>query len=498
MGRESYYFIWAPPPPPSKTARVSHVEKNTVSLPQPPAKGVILFPSLLTPLVHVEDEPYFELLIASDKDLSKLPYLVNEQLKISLTLDPTKPYDKKALFGGVDGKNIVCKRVGSTMAAGSEVLKTTTADDTHKFEGVLHPKAGKALAAAGLTNIYAVRLDKSCLPVADPGDGALCSGPTPSDITIGWEGAQGGPKEVKGKALVGKELSDELIVKMLESRLSGGKAGKIPGGCKYAFPPARSTVDLSKCDPQQPVQSYHPLVVYTKDEFGDHPSVGHLSDLHVNCRWQIVGKSPARVIEYPGGQHMDESPPIGPMLAETNRSVQGVMDAVFGSDAKVVVIGGDLIDHIRNAYDPGIFTRRVNRVKEVWDAVDLDSNYSDTSYPHGIDLVAFYSLVLNAIRGSRKPCFGISGNHDCYVKPFGISPRVRSTRANEGIPEDLNLTFYEALLAFGRSGGLLRRSGAASTPTGSSGFTSSSRRSTTSGTRCPSSRSWAWAGATTR
>jgi hypothetical protein len=51
----------------------------------------------------------------------------------------------------------------------------------------------------------------------------------------------------------------------------------------------------------------------------------------------------------------------------------------------------------------------------------------------------------------------VSGNHDCYEEAFGISPRVMGHRANEGIPADNNLTFYEALLAFGRTYGTIKK-----------------------------------------
>jgi hypothetical protein len=58
------------------------------------------------------------------------------------------------------------------------------------------------------------------------------------------------------------------------------------------------------------------------------------------------------------------------------------------------------------------------------------------------------------------PAYAITGNHDCYHLPYGISPRLfKSTidkRANEGIPSDHNLTFYEAILAFGETYGELK------------------------------------------
>jgi hypothetical protein len=86
----------------------------------------------------------------------------------------------------------------------------------------------------------------------------------------------------------------------------------------------------------------------------------------------------------------------------------------------------------------------------VWDVVDVDKK-KEQNYVPGVDIVGFYSLLMHFCRGSSKPVFGISGNHDAYLDPFGISPRLLGTRANAGIPADLNLTLYEAVLAFGPS-----------------------------------------------
>jgi hypothetical protein len=431
---------------------------NTVNRAVARARAVILFPALLTPLVHVESdaEQWFELLIATDHDdESALPAIVNRQLKVSAELDPTKAYDDVPLFGGVCSAQISVIEVGQTKNAGKEILKTRA-----KFEGILHPAVGDVLSAKGLAHVYAVRVHKSCLRAKPNAPRLLRS-------SAGERPLDKDPTRLPAKefATVGGELSDELIREMLDERLGKDdgsfrtKAGRIPGRCRYAFPLSGSTVDLSRFDRFEPVPSYHPLFVFTPDEFA-YASIGHLSDLHVNCRWQILAKSPARVIEYPDDEHAQESPPIGQLVAETNRSVHDVMAAVFDSNANLVVIGGDLIDHIRNAYDPVLARAgRQATVTDVWKAVDLDKGFTEQSYPYGIDLVAFYSLVLAVIRKSTKPAFAISGNHDCYVDPFGISPRVRTTRANEGIPADLNLTFYEALLAFGPTGGLLTKLG---------------------------------------
>ncbi|NJK32798.1 MAG: hypothetical protein HC927_10530 [Deltaproteobacteria bacterium] len=217
---------------------------------------------------------------------------------------------------------------------------------------------------------------------------------------------------------------------------------------------------MAQVDPQQPVQSYHPLIVLSGEAAKDYLDLGHVSDIHVNSRWQILGKSPARVIEYGAGQHEDESPEIGRLLAENNRSFHAVLGRIF-AHADVVVVGGDIVDHIRNAYDAARVLAATSTPREIWTAMNLEGDaYTDATYPVGIDLVAFYSFIVDAMTRSSKPVFAISGNHDCYVDAFGISPRLNAeltaSRTNEGIPADLNLTFYEALLAFGPSGGLLR------------------------------------------
>jgi hypothetical protein len=114
-------------------------------------------------------------------------------------------------------------------------------------------------------------------------------------------------------------------------------------------------------------------------------------------------------------------------------------------------------------------------------------------YPSSIDNVVMYSLFLYYYKTYKKPIFLISGNHECYTLPFGISPRTSTgrgiwktistftkqslekqiedsgklrkkdmkkekkggttggNRANTGVPADHNLTFGEATLMYGPS-----------------------------------------------
>jgi hypothetical protein len=120
------------------------------------------------------------------------------------------------------------------------------------------------------------------------------------------------------------------------------------------------------------------------------------------------------------------------------------------------------------------------------------------TFPDSIDNVIIYSLFLYYYKKYKKPIFLISGNHECYSVPYGISPRITEkrakkkagdfttytieqqtekaredriadmekeqpteegdgggttggNRANEGVPADHNLTFAEATLLYGPS-----------------------------------------------
>jgi hypothetical protein len=407
--------------------------------------GVILYPSLMTPLVHMKSkEEWVELLIATEKTLT--PDMVNRQLRISSGLDAAKSYDPAPLFGGAGDKIVVEKAAGLTAQ-----LETHT-----KFVGLLHKKFISALEDKGLTKVWKVKVHASCLRDST---GTQRWSKTEAKF-IEYTTAAAEPKirrYVRNDAIVGQETHDELIRAMLERRFgSDRKTGEnpIPGMCRYAFGLRGGAVDMGKANPNEPVQSYHPVVVMSDvDEF-TYANIGHVSDIHINSRWQLLGKSTARVIEWGDGQHEDESPRIGDLLSETNRSFYDVLHRMCGSDAHAVVVGGDLVDHIRNAYNAATIVHKYNSVHQIWDTMDLE-NYTQTTYPKGVDLLAFYTMIVDALRSHQKPFFAITGNHDCYEDAFGISPRVFSNRANGGIPADLNLTFYEALLSFGPSSGML-------------------------------------------
>jgi len=133
----------------------------------------------------------------------------------------------------------------------------------------------------------------------------------------------------------------------------------------------------------------------------------------------------------------------------------------MASDASIdaLVLTGDLIDYNRN-FDPASvpdWQEHFAVPGNVWEAMHRDNHRNDTASPHYIDDLIVYSL-LDKFYKSGKPIFMVSGNHEAYALPYGISPRVTkpnpltpagAMRPNEGIPADHNLTMYEALLMYG-------------------------------------------------
>jgi hypothetical protein len=160
----------------------------------------------------------------------------------------------------------------------------------------------------------------------------------------------------------------------------------------------------------------------------------------MNARLDLLKKSPGRV--------MDHRPTVGDLLQPTNAALANLLGQMVNeASVHALAIGGDLIDHHLNAYLRHD-ARAPASMSEVRDAVDLNR---DQNYVPCVDIVGSYSLLRSFMKRCNKPLFGIAGNHDAYLDAFGISPRAVGLRFNGGIPADLNLTLYEAVLAFGPS-----------------------------------------------
>ncbi|MFO0607884.1 MAG: metallophosphoesterase [Polyangiales bacterium] len=454
MSRSVYNLMWADAPPgldPELCYEVGLVGENCFD-DLLPVRGVILFPCLGTPLLYFEgvDEPWIELIIATEGALT--PEHVNHQLKLCPGLDPNKPCEGLPLFGGAyaGGEGLP----GNILVepADGRVLRTHG-----RFRGVLHDAFRRHLNRLGLTSIHRVRLSASALDRPDESDPFSFSLSETGERFLGYRGARTGP------ALVGQETHDEIIRAVLDDRVGPESAQGTPlaGRGRYCFKRTRSDVDVASADAARPIQSYHPLFVYHGEDARAELALGFASDIHINVRCGILGRSTARVIEYADADaHEGESPRVGTLLKETNRSFASVLDELCALNPTAVILGGDFIDHVRNAYAPGLLMQKAPTPAEVWAAVAMGGQYTKGRYPGYVDFTAFYTLIFDAMVRHAMPFFVVSGNHDAYPDAFGISPRVSRMRTNETIPADLNLTMYEAILAFGPHAGAVPLPGA--------------------------------------
>ncbi|MGD8926980.1 MAG: metallophosphoesterase, partial [Thioalkalispiraceae bacterium] len=277
----------------------------------------------------------------------------------------------------------------------------------------------------------------------------------------------------------------------------------IPQECRNGFDLCTGPLNYEP-DEQLPVQNYHPIWVASQNK--KRLSIGHLTDVHVSARQHAFKKSQARLI--PG-----QSEPIGEMCNASYDTLKDLMDQ-FGNDPDIDVLffTGDLIDYGRN-YNPKDFVNgMLDKTGELWDAMVLDNmnlrkpdGTAETdsdgaikpnidNYPRGLDHLTVYSMFIYFYKKYKKPILLISGNHEAYTLPYGISPRAKlgrgfkdnlpqknantheelveestvqakedrqamqngktpgelfSQRANEGIPADHNLTIPEATLMYG-------------------------------------------------
>jgi hypothetical protein len=431
--------------------------------------AMILFPAFLTPALHVrgENEDWLELLLVGSDEPKIDEGTVNTHLKISAGLDPWKHANSMPLFDDWKGKIQV---EVATLERGHRVK-------THAvFQGFLDHRFVDSLPKE-LRTFYRVRVKAACLD--DPGrlpDWQQAGAESWLARTIEYQDifvlgvlkamngtALGGQKETKGK--VKKRVAETL--RSLKGRFtipydremteqepwaSALKAG--PGMCCFPVGTDNIGVDLTKADSDQPVRAYHPLFVYGAGGL-DQVNYGHVADLHLNARQHVLRVSDARVIDAEGTPGaLADSPRIGDFVATYSENFADVLKKL-GADqaADVVLVGGDLVDHVHNIYAPKELRELSATYKngalgngqtgwtaaKVWELVDLEHGY-DEKYHSFVDHLTFYSIVRNFYEKQKKPVFVVSGNHDAYEKAYGISPRFMGVRANEGIAADHNLT----------------------------------------------------------
>jgi predicted phosphodiesterase len=411
--------------PKERTVRVALQHLNVLDE-LPPVPAVLLYPAFLTPGVHVagDNDGMFEILILARSNPPLTASDVNLHLKMTDGLDPFKKGSNQPLFGKVEG-NITIKKV---VPDANGTLATEKV-----FRGQLDKRMRDRLKndshTKELDTFWAIRIHESCL-----NDKAVTEG---------------------GLRTATQELQDELVRATLQSR-NGVALREENGRGTCCFAIGASGCDMSKVDTNQPIRAYHPLCFYPAGALAP-ASFGHVSDIHLNARQQILRRTPARVIDDP--RAITDSPPIGGMVNVYEQSFHEILQTL-GSDQRVDVLfaGGDFMDHANNLYpyQQGQDTARLNNpsARLIWELMDVRAGHGyETNYQSFVDFICLFGEIRWFCDSFSKPIFGVTGNHDCYEGAYGISPRATFAwvRANAGIPADHNLTFYEAILSFGES-----------------------------------------------
>ncbi|KPJ68094.1 MAG: hypothetical protein AMJ43_01435 [Coxiella sp. DG_40] len=194
-------------------------------------------------------------------------------------------------------------------------------------------------------------------------------------------------------------------------------------------------------DESNPIQSYHPVYITDKKTL----KIGHLTDIHISSRHFVFknNKNKAQLI-------MNNSQNIADMVHSSHQSTEELIQQIQQQNIDILMITGDFQDYSRNI-DPNSVD--IKNTGSIWTELNLnrirDSERINKTHPYGIDDTLVFSLIKKFYDDYQKPIYLVTGNHDSYEYPYGISPRLGTLRANEGIPGDHNLTISEAILMFG-------------------------------------------------
>jgi 3',5'-cyclic AMP phosphodiesterase CpdA len=426
-----YNLSWFSKPAGTEANPAPMPRHNTGTLSEQKQIGaVILYPALATPEILVGDSDKLEILLLTQQsyDVDKLRTRIENQLKISPGLDPAKGCADRALFVDSTGALVgtAQDRTIDIEAIPFTADQAITTLSTH-FSCLVDKRPYKIYSDAGYKTLYRVAMSNKVLEAA-MGSSALS--------------ARGEPQ-------------DQIINKLLDKR-SPWAVQKDKN--YYCFGTGGGDVDHTRFDMSNPVQSYHPVFHYGQNDLA-YANLGHISDFHMAARQQVLAKSKARVIDsWDMGSdiNLPDSPFIGDVINICSKDMVQILQKLGQSNADLLLIGGDLVDFLRSCYLSAAIAKEVGTgiPSRVWKAVELRDNYTD-NYKDAADMIAFFGVLLAYSRTYSMPAYAVTGNHDCYLKPYGLSPRidakVAERRANEGIPSDHNLTFYEAILAFGET-----------------------------------------------
>ncbi|MCW9032490.1 MAG: metallophosphoesterase, partial [Gammaproteobacteria bacterium] len=177
-------------------------------------------------------------------------------------------------------------------------------------------------------------------------------------------------------------------------------------------------------DNETVIESYHPVFISNKELL----DIGHLSDVHVSSRQHLFSKSKAKLID--GEAESFTSEEIGQLVNTSYATLKDLMTQM-GSDVDLLIFTGDLIDYNRNlnTNNSKISDGNIVKSSEIWKILNLDNLNNKELYPVGIDNLVMYELFKWYYSEFKKPIMLVSGNHEAYTLPYGISPRVKLSRS---------------------------------------------------------------------
>ncbi|MFJ4294300.1 hypothetical protein ACIP1U_31760, partial [Cupriavidus sp. NPDC089707] len=166
------------------------------------------------------------------------------------------------------------------------------------------------------------------------------------------------------------EYQDQVILDFLDRQKASSQRNHYPSLYEFDLSSELPGNALPRqiSDSKHRLMAWHPVIRGKAGQL----RIGHLSDVHVNVRQNALAKSPAHLLELPGGAAAPGTPdsPPASRLCNSFAALHALVKRFATGDkqtpkADALVITGDLLDFNRNL-DPGVVSS--NDIGEQWKA----------------------------------------------------------------------------------------------------------------------------------
>lgn len=272
---------------------------------------------------------------------------------------------------------------------------------------------------------------------------------TPDDFTAANTAVGTGSKDAI-RPLQDQRLRDALHSMSIKAHPDAAVNARVP----YKYDGKKTGDDAWKPTRNQPdtldkafalVRSHHPVYVF---DGGSPFKLGHLTDLHLDVRLDVMAQNPMRIIPDEAGVSDVATPPVGELINNYNATFTELAHAVLdGADA--LVLTGDLID-----YNRGFALSAQGDVDErfCW-KLGLSAGEQGSRYKRERNWMHFFQILLGLYDQKKKPIFTTLGNHDYRPNPYSVYPGFSmpwgSFSVYPTIGGDLNLTLLELASCYG-------------------------------------------------